>query len=534
MTSGGGPTTFTIKFDPSAAGQRNAAVTIANDDDDEGTYTFNITGFGSEPGVDAVKSSLTASYQMVGDVIDYEIVVNNTGNVTLTGLAIDDPLTDDEACPSVTLEPGTEMTCTASYTVTLADLEASSVSNTASVDSDQTPEQATNTVTVDFNPAYVVTRTERVISNFLGRRADQITANEPDLVQRLTRRGGGSGGSALPLGFVGNGSTDHFNLAFGTSLSEIKGASAMTASGALGQLMAYGPKDVDRRIENSQSLAFASSSGGADLMQGSEAYAQPVAPVSRFDVWIRGQWAHVDDRTSESDIGLLYVGADYLINPDFLVGFLAQFDWMDQKDATEDISVDGVGWLAGPYVVARLHQNLLFDGRVAWGQSDNNVNPLGLYTDDFDTDRWLAKAQLTGDFRMGDWRFSPSVRAIYFEENQKAYTDSLGLMIDSQTVSLGRVTFSPEVSYVFRTDTMEVEPHIGLQGIWDFDKAEIVDLSSGLAVGSSADIRARVEGGLAFRLASGASLTADAFYDGIGVDDLDMYGSSLKVRVPFN
>jgi outer membrane autotransporter protein len=299
-------------------------------------------------------------------------------------------------------------------------------------------------------------------------------------------------------------------------------------------LMAYNEKGPDGRIENGQYLASGSGGGGADLMLGAQAGDYPVEPISRFDVWVRGQWAHVDDETRESDIGLLYVGADYLINPDFLVGFLAQFDWMDQKDTTEDIAVDGVGWMAGPYVVARLHQNLLFDGRVAWGQSDNDVNPLGLYTDDFDTDRWLAKAQLTGDFRRGDWRFSPFVRAIYFEEHQKAYTDSLGTPIPSQTVSLGRVTFGPEVSYVFRTDTMEVEPRIGIQGIWDFDKAEIVDLSSGLAAGSSADLRARIEGGLAFRLANGASLTADAFYDGVGVDDLDMYGGSVKVRVPLN
>jgi len=296
--------------------------------------------------------------------------------------------------------------------------------------------------------------------------------------------------------------------------------------------MAYGEDDTVGRIENGQYLA--SGSGGADLTVGYETDEQSSDPSSRFDVWAEGQWAHTDDETRESDFALLNFGADYLINPSLVVGVLAQFDWMDERDATEDIAVDGTGWMAGPYVVARLHENLLFDGRVAWGQSYNHVDPLGLYTDDFDTDRWLARGQLTGDFRNGNWRFSPHVAAIYFEEHQKSYTDSLGFTIPSQTVSLGRVTFGPEVGYVFKSDSMEIEPHIGIQGIWDFDKAEIVDLTSGLAAGSSADLRARVEGGISFRLANGASLSGEGFYDGIGVDGLDIYGGSVKATVPLN
>ena len=39
-------TTFVITFDPSAAGTRTATVTIANNDADEGTYTFTIQGTG--------------------------------------------------------------------------------------------------------------------------------------------------------------------------------------------------------------------------------------------------------------------------------------------------------------------------------------------------------------------------------------------------------------------------------------------------------------------------------------------------------
>ena len=46
VTSGGGTTTFTIEFDPSATGVRSATVSIANDDCDENPYTFDIQGEG--------------------------------------------------------------------------------------------------------------------------------------------------------------------------------------------------------------------------------------------------------------------------------------------------------------------------------------------------------------------------------------------------------------------------------------------------------------------------------------------------------
>ncbi|RZJ34140.1 MAG: choice-of-anchor D domain-containing protein [Flavobacterium sp.] len=42
-----GSTTFTVTFDPSAAGARNAMISIVNSDSDENPYTFSITGTGS-------------------------------------------------------------------------------------------------------------------------------------------------------------------------------------------------------------------------------------------------------------------------------------------------------------------------------------------------------------------------------------------------------------------------------------------------------------------------------------------------------
>ncbi len=46
VASGGGTTTFTVRFDPSATGVRSATVSIANDDSNENPYDFAIQGTG--------------------------------------------------------------------------------------------------------------------------------------------------------------------------------------------------------------------------------------------------------------------------------------------------------------------------------------------------------------------------------------------------------------------------------------------------------------------------------------------------------
>ncbi|WP_035456925.1 DUF7507 domain-containing protein, partial [Algoriphagus terrigena] len=73
------------------------------------------------------------TYEVVGDVISYQYVITNTGNVTLQGpiQVIDDKIADIEALAGP-LAVGQSVTATASYTVTAADIIAKEVTNVAS------------------------------------------------------------------------------------------------------------------------------------------------------------------------------------------------------------------------------------------------------------------------------------------------------------------------------------------------------------------------------------------------------------------
>ncbi|MCH7407756.1 DUF7507 domain-containing protein, partial [Belliella aquatica] len=103
------------------------------------------------------------SYDAVGDVINYTIVVTNTGNVTLTNVAVADPLTGLEET-IVTLEPGVSnaVTYTETYSIVQGDLNSGSVVNTATADytyeGEDFNEEATETVTADQSPSLTITK----------------------------------------------------------------------------------------------------------------------------------------------------------------------------------------------------------------------------------------------------------------------------------------------------------------------------------------------------------------------------------------
>jgi len=95
---------------------------------------------------------LTTAFAVVGDVLSYEYIVTNTGNVTLTSdITINDDRIASVSCPALPaggLVPSASITCTATDTVTQADLDAGEVTNIASAtDGSVTSDEMSATVT---------------------------------------------------------------------------------------------------------------------------------------------------------------------------------------------------------------------------------------------------------------------------------------------------------------------------------------------------------------------------------------------------
>ncbi len=119
------------------------------------------------PAITVVKSASPSTFSVAGETIHYRFDVTNSGNVTLNHVKVDDaglPGLSAITCPHTTLAAGASETCTATYTTTTADLDAGSVTNTATAQGHPptgphiTSPPSTATITASHAPAITVVK----------------------------------------------------------------------------------------------------------------------------------------------------------------------------------------------------------------------------------------------------------------------------------------------------------------------------------------------------------------------------------------
>ena len=352
--------------------------------------------------------------------------------------------------------------------------------------------------------------------------------------------------AASAFRFSGNAEDGLGRFAFATSLGQMRAAAE-----AHDQARRAGAAASMLGAPASQLEAVATSaSSGQDTLQGpgraaslgivqGQGQAAPAASgggrPGSVDVWVEGSSSYYADNRidgrRQGHAALAHAGADVIVMPGLLLGVMGSLDWMSESATTPGQSRDGRGWMAGPYMSARITRNLYFDARYAWGRSTNHIDPLGAYTDTFATTRQLASAKITGDWSSGAWRFRPSAEVIWYTETAKAYVNAIGVDIAGQTFSLGRTLFGPEIGYrMLLADKSVLEPYLGLKGVWDFSRTTVTT-AAGLPAGDDG-IRARLEAGLAYRTPGGITIRGSGAYDGLGSDGFRAVQGQARLVVP--
>ncbi len=122
-----------------------------------------VNTFQSAPALTLDKTTTTPSYAAVGEVLSYSYLVTNSGNTTITAaITVSDDRIATVSCPALPaggLAPTQSITCTATDTVTQADIDAGTVTNIARA-SDGTTSSPPDTVTVTAtrNPALTLVK----------------------------------------------------------------------------------------------------------------------------------------------------------------------------------------------------------------------------------------------------------------------------------------------------------------------------------------------------------------------------------------
>ncbi len=139
-----------------AKGTRAGGITVTSP-----SSTVVVTTVAAAPALSIVKSVSPGTGAVVGTSLAYSFVVTNTGNVTVHGVGVTDHGSAN-TCPASTLAPAATTTCAGpTHVVTQADVDAGTVSNTATaagLDPDSSPvASAPSTVVVTFTPAPALT-----------------------------------------------------------------------------------------------------------------------------------------------------------------------------------------------------------------------------------------------------------------------------------------------------------------------------------------------------------------------------------------
>jgi len=140
------------------------------------------------------KTASPQRFSSLGEMVSYEYEITNTGNVTLTeALSVSDDRIVSVSCPALPaggLAPGATLTCTATDTVTQADIDVGSITNiaTASAAGVSSP-SVTETVTADQMPALAIEKSadrttfaalgEAVTYEYLVTNTGNVTITDP-------------------------------------------------------------------------------------------------------------------------------------------------------------------------------------------------------------------------------------------------------------------------------------------------------------------------------------------------------------------
>jgi len=117
---------------PSGAGTSQVVTPDAGDD-----ITCTVTNTAKPVAISLVKSASTAGTGVAGDHVTYSFVVTNDGDLALSGVHVDETAFSGTGvlgaitCPQTTLAPLAQTTCTADYTLTQPDVDAGTVTNSA-------------------------------------------------------------------------------------------------------------------------------------------------------------------------------------------------------------------------------------------------------------------------------------------------------------------------------------------------------------------------------------------------------------------
>ncbi|ODA68405.1 hypothetical protein A7A08_00228 [Methyloligella halotolerans] len=250
-----------------------------------------------------------------------------------------------------------------------------------------------------------------------------------------------------------------------------------------------------------------------------EAVRRKAPPV---DVWVRSQTQSLDASGNTRKAGeavTTYVGADYKVNSNALVGGMVQTDDAAQHAVGTSEQVDGKAYMAGPYAAYRVTDKVIVDAKSLWGQS-NDVARTGEDAAAYATNRSLNQARVSGNWGIKKMQLTPSGAVTHITED----ADIPMAGVDAARIEETRVSVRPEIKRPFQAgEDKKIEPFAYFESSLNVDDADFTNAAP----------TNRVGGGVALTKTDDYSIRATMDYTETMNSDIDPSASGrVSVNVP--
>ena len=250
---------------------------------------------------------------------------------------------------------------------------------------------------------------------------------------------------------------------------------------------------------------------------------------SIVDFWVEGRYEPYETAAgaNNGELSAVYVGSNYKLGPDIMVGALAQFDRADELPAGAAADVAASGWMFGPYMSVRFGPGIILDGRAAWGASESGIAGVSVETET--SDRRLLYGKLRGDRRIGSWTLAPSVALSYFEDK----TAALGASDPQPELpgAQGRIEVLPELKRRFEVNSdTYVEPRASVGGFLSFD--DLSKINPATAPNQGSDVHLKAEAGVAVGVKDGVNIEAKGGLESTQEAQPENWTGRLQLNMP--
>jgi hypothetical protein len=285
---------------------------------------------------------------------------------------------------------------------------------------------------------------------------------------------------------------------YGAAQADVIGSTIISTAQRLARLNGASSSDLTNGEVLGYMAAFApnTAAGAAVAMQAAGSAFKP------FDVWVDGSFAVIETQVATSRATIGSAGVDYVVDQNLLVGGFVSVDrLLESKSAWQN--AEGTGVMVGPYMTARLSEELTLDVTAAVG--------LAQYKSIEGTDEVLNNsrrayfnATVSGNFGDAALRFTPRAGLSYAGEWTNGYDIGYGIE-NRNDYGTTTVFAGPGLTYSANRDGLAYTASVN------------ADVKSTL--GDNAVLSGAVEAALKVNLDNGLGFGAAAHYSGIGTSN---------------